>query len=390
MLATANTFCKPADGGGWRSLQGLWLRHPFTFIFDMKIIVDQNSDCQTFAGFFDFNNIDYQLLDLYDNANDKFGRNNLPLSITTESGSLLVIGCSTFYSMCAWSVSRQNLIDFCKKNKIWVWQEIDTLAHAIFNQKLLADVDTVIAPGSITLFFDGKLSEQHSLQNLKNITTLYIPFNFFLQAGRISNGDCKKQKCSKDFLLTMIKKSTAPHREILWKQLLAIDSLLDRGHVRYGSRNDTWLGQQTSQHRWQDGHPSMDLYRDSWLEIAPETLYRNGYFITEKTVKPIITKTPFMTVGTCGFLTYLKDFGFKTFDTLIDEKYDQAHLIEDRVKLMLQQLQDIIANGSESFYQASLPILEHNQSRLFEIVGGKQYETDRFIAEHLDLVEKSI
>ena len=32
MLATASTFCKPIDGGGWRSLQGLWLRHPFSMI----------------------------------------------------------------------------------------------------------------------------------------------------------------------------------------------------------------------------------------------------------------------------------------------------------------------------------------------------------------------
>ena len=32
MLVTASTFCKPVDGGGWRSLQGLWLRHPFSMI----------------------------------------------------------------------------------------------------------------------------------------------------------------------------------------------------------------------------------------------------------------------------------------------------------------------------------------------------------------------
>jgi len=35
MLATANTFCKPIDGGGWRSLQGLWLRHPFSMNYNI-------------------------------------------------------------------------------------------------------------------------------------------------------------------------------------------------------------------------------------------------------------------------------------------------------------------------------------------------------------------
>ena len=35
MLATASTFCKPVDGGGWRSLQGLWLRRPFSMKYDI-------------------------------------------------------------------------------------------------------------------------------------------------------------------------------------------------------------------------------------------------------------------------------------------------------------------------------------------------------------------
>ena len=33
MLVTASTFCKPADGGGWRSLTGLWLCHPFSMYY---------------------------------------------------------------------------------------------------------------------------------------------------------------------------------------------------------------------------------------------------------------------------------------------------------------------------------------------------------------------
>jgi len=35
MLVTASTFCKPIDGGGWRSLQGLWLRHPFSMMYNI-------------------------------------------------------------------------------------------------------------------------------------------------------------------------------------------------------------------------------------------------------------------------------------------------------------------------------------------------------------------
>ena len=43
MLATASTFCKPADGGGWRSLQGLWLRHPVYMKYEIVKLNGRNS-----------------------------------------------------------------------------------------------------------------------------------------------------------------------------------------------------------------------------------------------------------------------------------------------------------------------------------------------------------
>jgi len=43
MLVTASTFCKPANGGGWRSLQGLWLRHPFSMKYETVKLNGRNS-----------------------------------------------------------------------------------------------------------------------------------------------------------------------------------------------------------------------------------------------------------------------------------------------------------------------------------------------------------
>jgi len=43
MLATASTFCKPVDGGGWRSPQGLWLRHPFSMKYEIVKLNGRNS-----------------------------------------------------------------------------------------------------------------------------------------------------------------------------------------------------------------------------------------------------------------------------------------------------------------------------------------------------------
>lgn len=43
MLATASTFCKPADGGGWHSLLGLWLCHPFYMMYHIVLLNGRNS-----------------------------------------------------------------------------------------------------------------------------------------------------------------------------------------------------------------------------------------------------------------------------------------------------------------------------------------------------------
>jgi hypothetical protein len=69
---------------------------------------------------------------------------------------------------------------------------------------------------------------------------------------------------------------------------------------------------------------------------------------------------------------------------VIDERYDQQPRIQDRVRLLLEQLQDIIRNGSQSFYQACRPVLEHNQARLCEIAGRRLYDVDLFIKQNLE------
>ena len=176
-----------------------------------------------------------------------------------------------------------------------------------------------------------------------------------------------------------IKKSSRPHRHLLWKELAARDGILERGHVSYRRYRQGWSGDTSHQHQWQDGHPSMDLYLHSNVELVPETLYKNWYFFTEKTCKPISTCTPFLMISTRGYLGYLRDLGFRTFDHIIDESYDQQHRIQDRVRMAVDQLQEIITRGSRWFYLESRPVLEHNRKRLAELDGSWHQRTDAFL-----------
>jgi hypothetical protein len=69
-----------------------------------------------------------------------------------------------------------------------------------------------------------------------------------------------------------------------------------------------------------------DLYLNSWVSVITETHATeeaHNFFISEKTWKPIYAMHPFMILGHKGTLARLHEMGYKTFDGLIDEGYDQ-------------------------------------------------------------------
>jgi hypothetical protein len=59
MLVTASTFCKPVDGGGWHSLQGLWLCHPFSMNYEIVKLNGRNSWSKIYRYTIEFPKGDY-------------------------------------------------------------------------------------------------------------------------------------------------------------------------------------------------------------------------------------------------------------------------------------------------------------------------------------------
>ena len=76
---------------------------------------------------------------------------------------------------------------------------------------------------------------------------------------------------------------------------------------------------------------------ESIVELAPETT--TEYFeITEKTVKPISARMPFVSVASFNFLYGLKKMGFKTFAPYIDESYDNEKTLSLRVEMAVDAM----------------------------------------------------
>lgn len=71
---------------------------------------------------------------------------------------------------------------------------------------------------------------------------------------------------------------------------------------------------------------SLDYYYEtSFCSLVTETYFYDNHvtFLTEKIMKPIAYKHPFIMIGTPYSLEFLRDLGYKTFSPIFDESYDQ-------------------------------------------------------------------
>lgn len=114
------------------------------------------------------------------------------------------------------------------------------------------------------------------------------------------------------------------------------------------------------------GSASADIPRtvDALWHVVTETVfYYDKLHLTEKIFKPIVSKQPFMLIAAPGNLAYLRGYGFKTFDGIIDESYD---LIEDndaRIDAVAAQLAwycRLSAEEKQRVIERLAPIVEYN------------------------------
>lgn len=86
----------------------------------------------------------------------------------------------------------------------------------------------------------------------------------------------------------------------------------------------------------------------------------NGINITEKTYKAIMLKMPFILVGTQYSLKVLKQQGYKTFNNLWDESYDNIYNFDDRINAVVELVKELRTKNLKKLVLDNLDILEHN------------------------------
>lgn len=105
------------------------------------------------------------------------------------------------------------------------------------------------------------------------------------------------------------------------------------------------------------------------IEVVLETLFDDQrHHLTEKTLRPIACGRPFILAATPNSLQYLRDYGFETFDGLIDESYDTIDDPRERLCAIAKEMRRISSlphNLKQKLWQQLYEISARNKQLFF-------------------------
>jgi hypothetical protein len=112
-----------------------------------------------------------------------------------------------------------------------------------------------------------------------------------------------------------------------------------------------------------------DESAESLLYLVTETIANGRRLqLTEKTFKPICLRMPFVIVGTQHSLKYLRSYGFRTFEGIWDESYDDEPndtVRIERIASLLRSLDELPAEAKQDLFEQAQEVIEHNYQHFY-------------------------
>jgi hypothetical protein len=121
--------------------------------------------------------------------------------------------------------------------------------------------------------------------------------------------------------------------------------------------------------------PLTDFYKDILIDVVVEShVSGTTFFPTEKTLRPMWLKKPFIVFGSKNYLLYLRQMGFRTFADFWDEDYDGYETKDRYVKILtvMDQLSKKSHTELEIMYRDMQYSLQHN----YDLLQKQTYTTD--------------
>jgi hypothetical protein len=168
----------------------------------------------------------------------------------------------------------------------------------------------------------------------------------------------RKNNFDKKFLMLM--KNSKKFRNQIHNKF---SDLLDDSYYSYYSHGIKIVGDKkpnvnVTLHGW-DNYINIEWYNSTQFSVVVETDMSSSknVFLTEKTMKPLALKHPFITLGDMGSLSLLKSAGFETFENIFDESYDSMPNYLDRIDNVYNQVKNYNQLGYSKLTEDKI---EHN------------------------------
>ena len=115
-----------------------------------------------------------------------------------------------------------------------------------------------------------------------------------------------------------------------------------------------------------------DFYHRFAVDIVTETLFHVPHvFISEKTLRPLLLRSPFVVFGAPGVLKVLRRYGFCTFNDFWDESYDDIadpHLRFLACCRIVKQLADLELDCLLDMRNSMSAVLDYNRKVLLDYI----------------------
>ncbi len=110
----------------------------------------------------------------------------------------------------------------------------------------------------------------------------------------------------------------------------------------------------------------INMYNQCYFNLCVETDIdlKDCFFITEKTIKCLISGMPFVSVNHPDFLSELNNYGFRTYGELWDESYDNEIDFNKRLDKIAKLVNDLGTIDWNSIKKELLDIANHNLRNL--------------------------
>ena len=249
-----------------------------------------------------------------------------------------------------------------RKNNVMIWQDIEYLDP----DECIVDIQSQdrLIHGSIYYNKQWPCESAFCSWHFHKVTTVNKDLNILQPAQR-------------PYFADVLLGNPKPMRDIFY-ELLRENALLDNCLLNlFGIYQSDFLVQSTDDiDKWFctnsvttdeiDGHfasqyISKHIYENSWISVVAESQHSNDFFFpTEKTGKALFAKRPFIVLSGQHYLRTLRSLGFRTFNSVIDESYDEIEDYAERTRAAFASFQKLMQLDQNSVRLKLQDVLEHN------------------------------